>query len=61
MTTEETKRLLGEVVIVRLDKAVVFRGRLLGFGECGEFEILDESNGCVHYCWPMLEIDKAET
>lgn len=34
---------------------IIIRGQLLGFGEGGEFEILDNC-GFVHYCWPMLEI-----
>jgi hypothetical protein len=34
----------------------IVTGVLLGFGEGGDFEILDEDDGTVHYCWPMLDI-----
>lgn len=35
---------------------VVTEGILLGFGEGGDFEIL-EDDGFVHFCWPMLKIE----
>lgn len=52
------RTLLGKRVRVRLDKDVIVTGQLLGFGEGGDFEIL-EDDGCVHYCWPMLHIEEA--
>jgi hypothetical protein len=52
-------RLLGKRVEVVLsqgdDEVIIVRGQLLGFGQGGELEIL-EDDGMVHYCWPMLEI-----
>jgi hypothetical protein len=36
---------------------VVTTGKLLGFGQGGDFEIL-EDDGFVHYCWPMLKIER---
>jgi hypothetical protein len=50
--------LLGQQVEVVLDtepKQVVVRGQLLGFGDGGNFEIL-EDDGFVYHCWPLLEI-----
>ena len=34
----------------------ITEGRLLGFGDGGDFEIL-EDDGLVHYCWPMLKVE----
>jgi len=34
----------------------VAEGKLLGFGQGGDFEIL-EDDGFVHYCWPALKIE----
>lgn len=34
----------------------ITEGRLLGFGQGGDFEIL-EDDGFVHYCWPALKIE----
>lgn len=51
-------KLLGKQVTVILnhdDPKAVSRGQLLGFGEGGNIEIL-EDDGFIHYCWPMLEI-----
>jgi hypothetical protein len=54
-------RLLGKQVTVLLCRespgspAVVSRGQLLGFGEGGNIEVL-EDDGFIHYCWPMLEV-----
>jgi len=36
---------------------VITEGTLLGFGDGGDFEIL-EDDGFVHYCWPMLKIER---
>jgi hypothetical protein len=35
---------------------VITEGQLLGFGQGGDFEIL-EDDGFVHYCWQMLKIE----
>lgn len=35
---------------------VITQGKLLGFGQGGDFEIL-EDDGFVHYCWPALKIE----
>lgn len=51
------KSLLGKRVKVQLwNKHVVVEGQFLGFGDGGDFEIL-EDDGLVHYCWPMLDIE----
>jgi hypothetical protein len=39
--------------------AVITIGKLLAFGEGGNFEI-EEDDGFVHYCWPMLDVQIAE-
>jgi hypothetical protein len=36
---------------------VITEGQLLGFGQGGDFEIL-EDDGFVHYCWPMLKVER---
>lgn len=57
------KAFLGKQVRVRLGTEtdgvtpVVVEGKLLGFGDGGEFEV-EESDGAVHYCWPMLEVEE---
>jgi hypothetical protein len=60
----DAKQLLGKRVQVLLsveghgaDKKVVIEGKLLGFGTGGTFEI-EEDDGDIHYCWPMLEIEE---
>ena len=59
------RSLLGQQVRVTLghepdnwDKGipVITQGKLLGFGQGGDFEIL-EDDGFVHYCWPALKIE----
>lgn len=59
-TTEQQRAMLGKRVKVTLATApnqpVITTGTLLGFGEGGDFEIL-EDDGCVHYCWPLLDIE----
>lgn len=59
--SNEVKALLGKRVYVRLGehegKPVITTGQLLGFGDGGDFEIL-EDDGFVHYCWPMLEVEE---
>lgn len=52
------RKLLGKQVRVTLGNAPVVTGRLLGFGEGGDFEVL-EADGFIHYCWPMLDIEEA--
>lgn len=39
------------------DRPVVATGVLLAFGQDGEFELL-QTDGMVHYCWPMLDIEE---
>lgn len=52
--------LLGKRVRVVMDyhddKAVA-EGKLLGFGDGGDFELL-EDDGFIHYCWPLLKIEE---
>lgn len=60
----KVSRLLGKTVRVTLatnedGTKVISEGTLLGFGQGGDFEILEE-DGFVHYCWPMLEISLVE-
>lgn len=60
MSAAEQRQYLGKQVEVLLaidgdGSKVVARGQLLGFGEGGDFEIL-EDDGFVHYCWPALEM-----
>jgi hypothetical protein len=56
---DEYRALLGKRVRVTLnhEEKVITEGQLLGFGEGGDFEIL-EDDGFVHYCWPMLSIEE---
>jgi hypothetical protein len=57
--------LLGKRVRVMLNmpqpgdrtEAVIAEGKLIGFGQGGEFEVI-EDDGFVHYCWPMLDIEE---
>lgn len=60
---------LGKQVAVTLDREgtqldgtpygenKIIRGQLLGIGEGGDFEIL-EDDGFIHYCWPALHIEE---
>ena len=50
------RRMLGKRVRVHLDGSTVSTGRLLGFGQGGDFEI-EEDDGMVHYCWPALSME----
>lgn len=57
---DEARALLGKRVRVHLDHgdaALVSEGKLLGIGQGGDFEIL-EDDGFIHYCWPMLAIEE---
>ena len=65
-THPEVTALLGKRVEVILDEggypdpqapAVIVTGKLIGFGQGGDFEIL-EDDGFVHYCWPMLGVEE---
>jgi hypothetical protein len=62
---DQARKLLGRRVTVTLKlpdggaEAVITTGVLLGFGEGGEFEVL-EADGFVHYCWPMLTIEEKQ-
>lgn len=57
---DQARALLGKRVRVTLkdDGPVIVTGKLLGFGEGGDFEILDDGDLTVHYCWPMLGIEE---
>lgn len=56
---DAVRALLGKQVKVTYRNGVeghlIAEGQLLGFGDGGDFEILD-SCGFVHYGWPMLAI-----
>lgn len=52
--------LLGKHVQVTLDENVIVTGQFLGFGDGGDFEIL-EDDGFVHHCWPLLSITQIPT
>jgi hypothetical protein len=58
LTTDSVRRYLGEEVEVyygdESGRKLIVSGRLLGFGQGGDFEILCDDG--IHYCWPMLEI-----
>jgi len=41
----------------RRDKAVISEGTFLGYSDGGTFEI-EEDDGFVHHCWPLLEIEE---
>lgn len=59
----EARTLLGKRVKVTLVRPeddtpwTIAVGQLLGFGDGGDFEILQD-DGFVHYCWPMLDIEE---
>lgn len=65
MQINEMRTLLGKQVKVTLDygtyspggKAVIVTGKLLAFGDGGDFEVLEE-DGFVHYCWPLLDMEE---
>jgi hypothetical protein len=56
LVSAKARALLGKQVVVTLGPATIVEGKLLGFGEGGDFEVL-EDDGFVHYCWPMLDIE----
>lgn len=58
--------MLGKQVKVTLDHggypntdtpALIVEGTLIGFGDEGTLEILQE-DGFIHYCWPRLEMEE---
>jgi hypothetical protein len=51
-------RLLGKRVRVKLDEQVVTEGKLLGFDEGGEIQLLGD-DGIVWHGWPALKITEA--
>lgn len=66
ITYDDVRVLLGQRVKVTLSypemdeqrenlAPVISVGTLIGFGQGGDFEIL-EDDGFVHYCWPLLDI-----
>lgn len=55
---DELRRLIGKIVRVKLDEKVVHTGLLIGWGTDGQFELLDESDGSIHYCWPLLSAEE---
>jgi hypothetical protein len=50
--------LLGKRVAVKLDEHVIVIGKLLAFSDMGTVEI-QEDDGDIHHCWPMLEVEAA--
>jgi hypothetical protein len=56
----EAIALLGKQVAVKAGPATIVSGKLLGFGEDGEFEV-QKSDGFIHYCWPMLDVKEIQT
>lgn len=54
-TGVNTQQLLGEQVEVRFGKKAIVYGKLLAFGNEGTF-IIEEDDGEVLYCWPLLAI-----
>ena len=51
-------QLLGRRVRVKLDENLIQEGKLLGFGEDGEINILGD-DGMVWHGWPALEVTEA--
>jgi hypothetical protein len=58
---QHQRSLLGKRVTVSLSEtgSVIVTGTLLGFGNGGDAEIL-EDDGLVHYCWPALRMEEAD-
>lgn len=54
----DPRQFLGKRVRVTLGEHVVQTGRLLGFGDGGDFE-LEGDDGLVYHAWPMLGIEAA--
>ncbi len=46
----------GVLLLNENDVNAVAEGQLLGFGDGGDVEILQD-DGFIHYCWPMLKIE----
>jgi hypothetical protein len=47
------------VTVLTGDYKTIVEGKLLGFGDGGDFEIQTE-DGFIHYCWPMLDVTLIE-
>ena len=61
---DDQTRLLGKQVQALLRRAEenggdarVVEGKLLGFGHDGTF-VIEQHDGFVFYCWPMLEVEE---
>jgi hypothetical protein len=50
--------LIGRMVTVRVCENRVATGRLICLGTDGQVVLLDESDGSVYNCWPLLEIQE---
>lgn len=59
MIKEDRVYYLGRRVKVKLSDTMICEGKLLGFGDGGTLELL-EDDGFVHYCWPMLDVEEVE-
>lgn len=62
MEWNEIIKLLGEEVqVIITDKwafqKIIVEGKLLSFGTNGEF-VVEDNNGFIQHCWPMLDIRK---
>jgi|HubBroStandDraft_2_1064218.scaffolds.fasta_scaffold1400396_1 hypothetical protein len=60
MTFHDHAALLGKRVRVKLDDNVVQEGQFLGFGDGGDFELLQD-DGFVYHAWPMLSVEEVVT
>lgn len=61
---EEIRSFLGQRVRISYSQdngqfREVSVGTFIGFSEGGDFEIL-EDDGFVHFCWPLLHIEKVD-
>lgn len=52
--------MLGKQVVISLDDTVVVKGLLIAFSDYGEATIQDEDGSLTH-CWPMLDITEAQS
>lgn len=48
----------GNEYILGNGESVIAKGKFLCFGQMGEF-VLEEEDGDIKYCWPMLDIREA--
>jgi biotin-(acetyl-CoA carboxylase) ligase len=56
----DIRALLGQHVRVKLADQVVVEGIFVGIGQGGDFEIIDDSDGLLHYCWPALSVEACD-